>query len=69
MNITNDRSGKHISLDLTLYRGQNIKLRFTTNPGPNGDVGWDWPVWGEPKIISDPPDTLTKVGFFYPMNR
>ena len=57
---------KHISLDLTSYQGQQVVLRFTTNPGPNGDVGWDWPVWGEPEIISDPPDTLTKVGFFLP---
>ena len=62
----NQREWKHISLDLTSYQGQQVVLRFTTNPGPNGDVGWDWPVWGEPKIISDPPDTLTKVGFFLP---
>ena len=62
----NQREWKHISLDLTSYQGQQVVLRFTTNPGTNGDVGWDWPVWGEPKIISDPPDTLTKVGFFLP---
>ena len=62
----NQREWKHISLDLTSYQGQQVVLRFTTNPGPNGDVGWDWPVWGEPKIISDTPDTLTKVGFFLP---
>ena len=62
----NQREWKHISLDLTSYQGQQVVLRFTTNPGPNGDVGWDWPVWGEPEIISDPPDTLTKVGFFLP---
>ena len=62
----NQRRWKHIALDLTSYQGQHITLRFTTNPGPNGDPGWDWPRWGEPKIVSDPSDALTKVGFYLP---
>ena len=60
------RMWKHISLDLTTYRGQQVVLRFTTNPGPNGNPGWDWPVWGEPRIVSEPLDTPTKVGFYLP---
>ena len=55
---------KHISLDLTPYRGQHIALRFTTNPGPNENTNWDWANWGEPKIISEPSNQLTEVGFF-----
>ena len=35
---------QHISLDLTAYSGQHIKLRFTTNPGPEENTGWDWAV-------------------------
>ena len=62
----NQRQWKHISLDLTAYRGQQVVLRFTTNPGPNGDPGWDWPRWGEPRIVSEPSDTLAKVGFYLP---
>ena len=62
----NQRRWKHISLDLTAYQGQQVTLRFTTNPGPNGDPGWDWPRWGEPKIISEPSDTPAEVGFFFP---
>ena len=62
----NQRRWKHISLDLTAYQGQQVTLRFTTNPGPNGDPGWDWPVWAEPKIITEPSDMLTKVEFFFP---
>ena len=62
----NQRQWKHISLDLTAYQGQHITLRFTTNPGPNGDPGWDWPRWGEPRIVSEPSDALTKVGFYLP---
>ena len=57
---------EHIRLDLTSYRGQHIKLRFTINPGPNRDTGWDWARWGEPKIVSEPSDTLAEVGFFLP---
>ena len=62
----NQRQWKHISLDLTTYRGQQIVLRFTTDPGSNEDPGWDWPRWGEPKIVSESLDALTKVGFFLP---
>ena len=62
----NQRVWKPISLDLTAYQGQQVTLRFTTNPGPNGDPGWDWPVWGEPRIVSEPSDTSTKVGFYLP---
>ncbi len=62
----NQRKWKHINLDLTPYRGQHIKLRFTTNPGPNGDPGWDWPMWGEPKIVSEPSNELAKFRFFLP---
>ena len=62
----NAQRWKHFSLDLTPYRGQRIKLRFTTTPGPKGNTGWDWARWGEPKIVSDPSDALAKVGFFLP---
>ena len=57
---------QHISMNLTSYRGQHITLRFTTNPGPSGNTSWDWARWGEPKILSEPSDTPTKVGFFLP---
>ena len=57
---------QHISLDLTSYRGQHITLRFTTNPGPNGNTSWDRAIWGEPKIISEPSNEFAKVGLFLP---
>ena len=62
----NQRRWKHISLDLTAYQGEEVTLRFTTNPGPNGDPGWDWPLWSEPKIVSETLDAPTKVGFYLP---
>ena len=57
---------QHISLDLTPYRGQHIKLRFTTNPGPKENTGWDWARWGEPTIVSAPSDIPVEVGFYLP---
>ena len=62
----NQQRWKHISLDLTRYRGQHITLRFTANPGPNGNTSWDWANWGEPKIISEPSNEPTEVRFFLP---
>ena len=63
----NQQKWQPVTLDLSPYQGRIVKLRFTTTPGPNGDTGWDWAVWGEPKIVSAPDNSLTKVGFFSPV--
>ena len=63
----NQQKWEPVALDLSSYRGELAKLRFTTTPGPNGDAGRDWAVWGEPKIISKPDYSVTKVGFFSPV--
>ena len=63
----NQQKWQPITLDLSPYRGKIVKLRFTTTPGPNGNASWDWAVWGEPKIVSEPDNSLTKVGFFSPV--
>ena len=61
-----EQKWEQIHLDLTTYRGEDIKLRLTTNPGPKKDTGWDWARWGEPKIVSVPSDIPVKVGFYLP---
>ncbi|MXV83312.1 hypothetical protein F4X88_21680 [Candidatus Poribacteria bacterium] len=61
-----EQKWEQIHLDLTTYRGADVKLRFSTNPGPKENTGWDWARWGEPKITSEPSDTLTEVGFYLP---
>ena len=61
-----EQKWEQIHLDLTTYRGEDIKLRLTTNPGPKKDTGWDWARWGEPKIVSAPSDIPVKVGFYLP---
>ena len=61
-----EQKWEQIHLDLATYRGEEVKLRFTTNPGPRENTGWDWANWGEPKIVSAPSDTPVKVGFYLP---
>ena len=61
-----EQKWEQIHLDLTAYRGEDVKLRFTTNPGPRENTGWDWARWGEPKIVSKPSDIPVKVGFYLP---
>ena len=61
-----EQKWEQIHLDLTTYRGEDVKLRFTTNPGPGENTGWDWARWGEPKIVSAPSDMSVKVGFYLP---
>ena len=62
----NQQEWEHVTLDLSPYSGQNIRLRFTTTPGPNGNASHDWAVWGEPKIISKTTTASAKVKFFLP---
>ena len=62
----NAQRWRHFSLDLTAYRKKRVTLRFTTTPGPVGNGAWDWAIWGEPKIVSEPVNTAIKVGFFLP---
>ena len=62
----NEQRWEHISLDLSSYRNRQVRLRFTTTPGPIGNGAWDWAVWGNPKIVSEPTDSRAEVGFFLP---
>ena len=61
-----ERRWTHIRLDLTSYRGRHVTLRFVTTPGPKGHTGQDWADWGEPRIVSETMNTVTKVGFYLP---
>ena len=61
-----EQKWEQIHLDLTTYRGEDVKLHFTTNPGPKENTGWDWARWGEPKIVSEPLDMPVEVGLFLP---
>ena len=38
-------------IDLSLYRGKKIAIKFITDVGPSGDGRWDSAVWGEPRLV------------------
>jgi hypothetical protein len=38
-------------IDLTEYAGREIKLLFSTGPGPRGDGGCDWAGWGGMQFV------------------
>ena len=59
-----ERRWRHVELDLTRYRGQQVTLRLTTTPGPNGHTGQDSARWGEPNILSE--RVGTQIGFYLP---
>ena len=64
----NQQKWEPVNLDLSPYRGQIVRLRFTTTPGPNGNASWDRAVWGEPKVIAALDNSpAARVGFFSPI--
>ncbi|MBM3474168.1 MAG: hypothetical protein FJX75_12945 [Armatimonadetes bacterium] len=39
-------------VDLTPYAGKSIIVGLATGPGPDNEAGWDWALWGQPRVIS-----------------
>ena len=64
--LYNAQRWEHVRLDLTPYRNQRVRLRFSTTPGPVGNGAWDWAMWGDPEITYEPVHQLTEIGFFIP---
>jgi len=48
----NDRAWVELAVDLSEYAGRTVELSLATSAGPHGDVGWDWALWGDPRIVS-----------------
>jgi hypothetical protein len=48
-------------VSLAASRGQVVRIRFTTDPGPAGNVTDDWAAWGDPCITERPPATTAPV--------
>lgn len=46
-----DRRWHDITIDLSAYAGQDVRLTLLTMPGPAGDGRYDWAGWGAPMII------------------
>jgi hypothetical protein len=41
------------SIDLARWAGQEVTLNFSTDPGPTGDISWDWAYWGSISLSTD----------------
>lgn len=48
----NDRAWVEMNLDVSEYAGRSVDVTLATSAGPRGDVGWDWALWGNPRIVS-----------------
>ena len=48
----NDRAWVEMNLDLAAYAGRRVQVTLETSGGPSGDTGWDWAMWGNPRIVS-----------------
>jgi len=48
----NDRAWVEMAVDLSEYAGRTVDVSLATSAGPRGDVGWDWALWGDPRIVS-----------------
>jgi hypothetical protein len=46
-----DKPASSITLDLPRARAKDVvHLSFVTDPGPSGDLGWDWALWRDVRI-------------------
>jgi hypothetical protein len=48
----NDRAWVEMDVDLSEYSGRSVEISLATSAGPHGNVGWDWALWGDPRIVS-----------------
>jgi hypothetical protein len=47
-----DDPASSITLDLPGARTKEVvQLSFVTDPGPSGDLGWDWALWRDVRIV------------------
>jgi hypothetical protein len=56
------------SLDLAIYHGQTIKIRFITDPGPSGNPNFGWGGWSELQLVEATDDTMTGISLAVPAN-
>ncbi len=52
-------------IDLSRYRGQQITLLFSTDPGPRGDYSFDWAAWSDFRFAGEPQNTPLEFKLVY----
>jgi tetratricopeptide (TPR) repeat protein len=50
-NIPADRQWHYHELDLSSWAGQTVTITLATDPGPAGDLRYDWAGWEDPCIV------------------
>lgn len=48
-----DRAWVALRLPLGSFVGQAVRVILISGPGPKGNAGHDWGLWGEPQILLD----------------
>jgi membrane protein YfhO len=54
-----DRAGHPFRVDLSKFAGQDVKLLFSTDPGPSGNNAFDWAGWT--RLQFEPEDIASTV--------
>ena len=46
-----ERRWEPVEVDLTPWRGKEVRLALVTGVGPAGRADFDWALWGEPRVV------------------
>lgn len=52
-------------IDLSRYRGQEITLLFSTDPGPRGNSSFDWAAWSDFRFEGEPEAAAPEFRLIY----
>jgi len=61
-----DAAWSPFRFDLTRYAGQTIALRFEADPGPKGDPGFDYGLWGDRQVVVSGAQSAPPIPLFAP---
>jgi hypothetical protein len=62
-----DRAGHAFRVDLSKFAGQDIKLLFSTDPGPSGNNAFDWAGWARLQFVSEDTTSAANASPFKPI--
>jgi hypothetical protein len=52
-------------IDLSRYRGEDVTLLFSTDPGPQGNTAFDWAAWSDFRFDGDPRESPLPFNLLY----
>lgn len=60
------RAWEPVEVDLSPWRGKEVRLRLWTDVGPAGNPSFDWACWGEPEVFCRPTPGSTALELSQP---